>query len=150
MARDCVQRVLVAAAALAASGVVASDPPTKPLAALVQSNIEAEWAAFRSRDKTAYADLLASDFRGVEIDSQGTRDKSQAVHEIERGLVSDYTLSRIKVSALGPEAALATYEAFIQFPSTAQIRSVRVYVSEVWVLRAGQWKALHYQETRVK
>jgi hypothetical protein len=23
-------------------------------------------------------------------------------------------------------------------------------VSEVWVQRAGQWKELHYQETRVK
>jgi len=25
-----------------------------------------------------------------------------------------------------------------------------VYISELWVKRAGQWKELHYQETRVK
>jgi len=26
----------------------------------------------------------------------------------------------------------------------------RVYIGEIWVQRAGQWKELHYQETRVK
>jgi hypothetical protein len=25
-----------------------------------------------------------------------------------------------------------------------------VYITELWVKRAGQWKELHYQETHVK
>src|ERR1700691_14345 len=45
---------------------------------VVRANVELEWASFRARDKRAYGELLAEEYRGVEVDSQGTRDKTQA------------------------------------------------------------------------
>jgi hypothetical protein len=30
------------------------------------------------------------------------------------------------------------------------VRYSRVYISELWVKRGGEWKDLHYQETHVK
>jgi hypothetical protein len=140
----------VLAGAAAAAGT--AQPTLSKLTAVdvVRANVELEWASFRAHDKRAYGELLAEEYRGVEVDSQGTRDKTQAIQEVERSLVNDFQLSRLKVVPLGTEAALATYEVFIQFPPGAQVRSLRVYVSEVWVDRSGQWRALHYQETRVK
>ncbi|MGA9806665.1 MAG: hypothetical protein WBQ56_03150, partial [Candidatus Sulfotelmatobacter sp.] len=64
--------------------------------------------------------------------------------------VFNYTLWGLKVIPLGPDAALVIYESTMQFPPKSVIRYSRVYISEVWVKRAGQWKELHYQETRVK
>jgi hypothetical protein len=136
----------------AASAAGPAQPTLSKVTAIdvVRANVELEWASFRARDKRAYGELLADEYRGVEVDSQGTRDKMQAIQEVEQSLVNDFQLSRLKVVSLGAEAALATYEVFIQFPPGAQVRSLRVYVSEIWVERSGSWRALHYQETRVK
>jgi hypothetical protein len=30
------------------------------------------------------------------------------------------------------------------------VRYSRVYISEFWAKRGGQWKEVHYQETQVK
>jgi hypothetical protein len=30
------------------------------------------------------------------------------------------------------------------------VKFEKILVGEIWVKRDGQWKALHYQETRVK
>jgi hypothetical protein len=45
---------------------------------------------------------------------------------------------------------MVIYEVTMQFPPTAEVRYSRVYITEIWVKRAGQWKELHYQETHVK
>jgi hypothetical protein len=55
-----------------------------------------------------------------------------------------------KVFPLGSDGELVIYESTLQFAPGAQMRYLRVYISEVWVKRAGQWKELHYQETHVK
>jgi hypothetical protein len=49
-----------------------------------------------------------------------------------------------------PDAAFLTYEVTMQFPAKAQVRYSRVYITELWMKRAGQWKEMHYQETHVK
>ncbi len=120
------------------------------LKGMLEGKVRAEWAAFKNRDRNAYGDLLAEDFVAVEDDGQGTRNKSAAAREVEQGLVTDYSLAFFKCTPLGPDSAFVTYEASIRFPPKAQVRFERVYVSEVWVKRDGQWKTLHYQDTRVK
>jgi hypothetical protein len=117
---------------------------------ILQPKIDVEWTAFKNKDPKAYGDLLADDFIAVEVDSEGTRNKVQAVREIERSTVTDFTLARIDVRPLGDDAAMVTYEVFLQFPPSAQVRFLRVYVSEIWQRMAGDWKAIHYQETRVR
>jgi len=117
---------------------------------MFEAKIKTEWEALKNKDKKSYAELLADDYQGVEVDGRGERNKIQAVNDLVEQNVANYTLWGYKLIPLGPDAALVIYESTIQFPPKAQIRYSRVYISELWVKRAGQWKELHYQETRVK
>ena len=117
---------------------------------MFESKIKVEWEAFKNKDKKAYAELLAEDYQGVEVDRQGERNKMQAINELAEQNVFSYTLWGYKMIPLGPDAAFVIYESTMQFPPKSQIRFSRVYISELWVKRAGEWKEVHYQETRVK
>jgi len=129
------------------SGSVSAD---SKLEDMFEAKIKVEWEALKNKDKKGYAELLADDYQGVEIDGRGERNKIQAVNELAETNVFNYTLWGYKLIPLGPDAALVIYEVTMQFPPKAQVRYSRVYISEVWVKCAGQWKELHYQETHVK
>ncbi len=120
------------------------------LKSLFESRVQAEWEALKTKDKKAYADLLADDFEGVETDGRGERTKGQAVSEVANENVFHYTLWGLKVTPLGPDAAFVVYEVTMEFPPRSVLRYSRVYVGEVWVKRDGRWRELHYQETHVK
>jgi len=128
-------------------GRVAGDPALKDM---FEANIKAEWEALKNKDKKAYAQLLADDYEGVEVDGKGERTKIQSVNELADENVYNYTLWGFKVIPLNPNAALVIYESTMQFPPKARIRYSRVYISELWMKRDGQWKEVHYQETHVK
>lgn len=128
-------------------GSVSTDPALK---AMFEAKARAEWEALKNKDKKAYGDLLADDYQGLEIDGQGERNKIQSINDMSEGNVFNYTLERLKVLPLGPDAAFVIYEVTMQFPPRAQIHFSRVYIGEVWVKRSGEWKLLHYQETHVK
>jgi Domain of unknown function (DUF4440) len=117
---------------------------------MFESKIKAEWEAIKNKDKKAYGALLADDYQGVEIDGKGERSKLQAINEMSAQNVSNYTLWGMKLIPLGADAAFVVYESTMQFPPKSVVRYSRVYISELWVKRAGQWKELHYQETHVK
>jgi hypothetical protein len=117
---------------------------------MFQAKIKAEWEALKNRDKKAYSELLADDYQGVEVDNQGERTKIQALNELANGNVSNYTFWGFKLIPLGPDAAFVIYEVTLQFPPRSVVRFSRVYITELWVKRGGQWKELHYQETHVK
>jgi hypothetical protein len=129
------------------SGSVSVDSALKDM---LESKIKVEWEALKNKDKKSYAELLADDYQGVEVDGRGERTKIQSVNELAEQNVFNYTLWGYKLLPLGTDAALAIYEVTMQFPPKAQVRYSRVYISELWVKRAGQWEELHYQETRVK
>jgi hypothetical protein len=129
------------------SSSVSTDSSLKDM---FDAKIKIEWEALKNKDKKAYAELLADDYEGVEVDGRGERTKIQAVNELPDTNVANYTLWGLKVIPLGPEAALVIYESTIQFPPKSAIRYSRVYITELWVKPAGQWKELHYQETHVK
>jgi uncharacterized protein DUF4440 len=117
---------------------------------LFQSKIKTEWEALKNKDKKAYGALLSDDYQGVEVDNQGERTKLQAVNEMSETNVFNYTLWGFKLIPLGSDAAFVIYEVTMQFPPKSVVRYSRVYVSELWVKRGGEWKELHYQETHVK
>jgi Domain of unknown function (DUF4440) len=129
------------------SGSVSADSGLKEL---FEAKIKAEWEALKNKDKKAYAELLADDYQGVEVDGKGERNKMQALNELADGNVSNYTLWGYKLIPLGSDAAFVIYEVTLQFPPKSAVRYSRVYITELWVTRAGQWKELHYQETHVK
>jgi hypothetical protein len=132
------------------------NPPASSLSAdsalkeMFEAKIKVEWDALKNKDKKVYNELLDDDYQGVEVDGRGERNKIQAINELIDQNVFDYTLWGFKLIPLGSDAALVIYESTIQFPPKAGVRYLRVYISEAWVKRAGQWKELHYQETRVK
>ena len=128
-------------------GSVSADSGLKDM---FQARIKAEWEAIKNKDKKAYAELLADDYQGVEVDGKGERSKTQALNELAEGNVSNYTLWGYKLIPLGPDAAFVIYEVTLQFPPKSAVRFSRVYITELWVKRTGQWKELHYQETHVK
>ncbi|MGA8490173.1 MAG: nuclear transport factor 2 family protein [Terriglobales bacterium] len=115
-----------------------------------EAKIKAEWEAIKNKDKKAYAELLADDYQGVEVDGQGERTKIQALNELANGNVSNYTLWGFKFIPLCSDASFVIYEVTQQFPPRSVVRFSRVYITELWVKRDGQWKVLHYQETHVK
>lgn len=155
------------AAFLLGSFVFAQQPPPQPkaqgassesakptaqaeLGDLFESKIKAEWEAIKHRDAKALGELLTDDYIGVEADREGERYKWKALSELQESAVTDYTLSFLKVTPLGPEAAFVRYEVFIRFPPKSIVPFEKILVGEVWVKREGQWKLLHYQETKVK
>jgi Domain of unknown function (DUF4440) len=115
-----------------------------------ESKIRTEWDALKNKDKKAYGSLLADDYEGVEVDGRGERNKIQAINEVVDGNVYDYRLWGYKLIPVGPDAAFAIYEVTMQFPPKSVVHYSRVYVTELWVKREGEWKELHYQETHVK
>jgi hypothetical protein len=115
-----------------------------------QSRIKAEWDALKNKDRKAYGAPLADDYEGVEIDNRGERNKIQAVNEMADTNIFDYTIWGYKLIPLGPDAAFVIYEVTMQFPPKSVVRFSRVYITELWVKRGGEWKELHYQETHVK
>ena len=117
---------------------------------MFEAKLKAEWEAIKNKDKKAYAELLDDDYEGVEVDSKGERTKQQSLNELAEGNVSSYTLWGYKLIPLGPDAAFVIYEVTLQFPPKSVVRFSRVYITELWVKRGGQWKELHYQETHVK
>jgi hypothetical protein len=116
----------------------------------LEAKVRAEWEAFKNKDKKAYGDLLAEDFVAVETDGEGARNKIHAVNEADRSPLRNYTLHNFKVISAGPNAAVVTYELTLEFPPKSTVRFLRVWASELWLNREGQWKARYYQETRVK
>jgi Domain of unknown function (DUF4440) len=128
-------------------GSVSDDKASKDM---FEAKVRSEWEAIRNKDKKTYGDLLADDYQGVEIDGRGERNKIQSVNDLADQMPFTYTLERLKLLPLGPDAAFVIYEVTMQYPPRAQLRYSRVYIGEVWVKRGGQWKLLHYQETHVK
>jgi len=156
--RNCIVIVCLAVIAVQASSqqptTFGDVPPIGKIAdgskEMFQVKIKAEWEALRNKDKKAYSELLADDYLGVEVDGKGERNKLQALTELGDSNVFKYTLWGFKLIPLAPDAAFVIYEVTMQFPPKAQIHYSRVYITELWMKRAGDWKEVHYQETHVK
>jgi uncharacterized protein (TIGR02246 family) len=120
------------------------------LADLLEAKVRAAWAAFKRKDKDAYAAFLTDDFQAVESDGDGERAKLHVLREVEHCMYSDYTLQLFQVQPLGPDYAFVTYESSMQFPRTSTLHFRRIFVGELWTRRDGQWKMMRYQETLVR
>ena len=133
-----------------AAGPAAKTAAAQELTNVLYAKIKAEWQAIKDKDKKALGELLMEEYVAVEADAQGERYKWKALSELEQSSVADFTLSFLQVAPLCADAAFARYEVFIKFPPKSAVKFEKVLAGEIWVKREGQWKALHYQETRVK
>jgi uncharacterized protein (TIGR02246 family) len=126
------------------------DAAQSKLAESLEAKIHAAWAAFKKRDKDAYARFLTDDFQAVESDGDGERNKLQTVREVEHSMFTAYRLPLFQVQPLGPHYAFVTYENTMQFPKGSPLRLRRVFIGELWTNRDGNWKMMRYQETMVR
>jgi hypothetical protein len=115
---------------------------------LLEGNIRAMWIAFRDKKKDTFASYLWDDYKAVEEDGEGERNKLRVLREVDANNVRDFKPQWFVMEKLGPETMLVTYENFIQFPPG--VRFEKIFISEIWMKRNGQWKAWRYQATRVK
>jgi uncharacterized protein (TIGR02246 family) len=140
-----------AAADKASASVASKNTAAQPkLADLLEAKVRAAWAAFKNKDKNAYAEFLTDDFQAVESDGEGERTKLHVLREVEHCMYTDYTLQMFQVQPLGPDYAFVTYESSMQFPRTSTLHFRRVFVGELWTQHDGQWKMMRYQETLVR
>lgn len=134
----------------AASKQTVAATSDKKLADLLESKIRAAWKAFRDKDKKAYAEFLTDDFMAVEEDGQGERTKTVVLREVGESVVHEYSVQLFRVDPISPGAQLVTYENVIQFPPGARSRFEKIFITEIWVKRNGEWKSWRYQATKVK
>ena len=120
------------------------------LSNLLELKVRAAWAAFKKRDKDAYAAFLTDDFQAVEADGDGERPKAHILREVEHSMYTDYLLQLFQVEPLGSNYAFVTYESTMQFPKSSAVRFRRVFIGELWTKRNGEWKMMRYQETPVR
>jgi len=137
-------------AAPATNASSANAPLRSKLAETLEARTRGAWAAFKKKDKETYAKFLADDFQAVESDGDGERAKAKVLREVEHCLYTDYLLQLYQVQQIDPDNALATYESTMRFPKGAMVHQKRIFISEWWGLRNGEWKMIRYQETNVR
>jgi len=159
--------ILCLCAALAAAGLSSAQKPASPeqapaatpstnpaahtkLADLLEAKVRVAWAAFKKKDKEAYAAFLTDDFQAVESDGEGERDKLKTLREVEHSMYTDYQLQLFQVQPLGLHYAFVTYESTMRFPKGSALPYRRVFIGELWTNRDGGWKMMRYQETQVR
>ncbi|MFY9732613.1 MAG: nuclear transport factor 2 family protein [Candidatus Acidiferrales bacterium] len=120
------------------------------LAEMLEAKVKAAWAAFKRKDKDAYAAFLTEDFQAVEADGDGERSKSKTVREVEHSMFVEYSLQLFQVQPLGPHYAFVTYECTMRFPRGSATLFRRIFIGELWTNRDGDWKMMRYQETVVR
>jgi ketosteroid isomerase-like protein len=120
------------------------------LAETLEAKVKAAWAAFKKKDKDAYAAFLTYDFQAVEADGDGERSKAKTVREVEHSMFVEYSLQLFQVQELGPHYAFVTYECTMRFPRGSATLFRRVFIGELWTNRDGDWKMMRYQETVVR
>ena len=150
--------VLVLLATLATSGALAQKSAAKSparSASSLQATIEklerAGWDAFKKQDDKAYIALCAPGYTAVIADNKPPRDAQAAAAVSHQIVVHQYSFSDFKVTPLGPDAALATYVSTVNATfGNGQPQDFKLAVTDVWVKRGGQWKAVRYHESELK
>lgn len=108
------------------------------------------WEAVKARDAKTFGDLFAMD--GTMADDGGISTRDAFLNKTLPDLViTDYTLSNIKVMMIDKDSALITYTAAAKgtfkgqaFPDTP------TYTSSIWTKRNGKWVAVYHQETMAR
>ena len=144
-------RILVAAALSAAlsAGVGAqSRASSKDTLSNTLINLEQRsWKAWKDRDSTFYRGFLSDDH--VEVGVGGPAGKGDVVETVGSPscVVASYSTDRFTVTKLSETAALVVYHAAQQTTCGGKPVPSPVWVSSLYVWRAGRWVNAAYQQT---
>lgn len=117
---------------------------------VIESRIRQAWQDFKQKNKDAFAALLTDDNIQIWADGKPPRDKPTTLKDFDDWTLNSYSLSDIKVKPLGPDAAVATYQAKVDGAVKGQKVNANLAVTDLWVKRGGDWKELRYHESEIK
>jgi uncharacterized protein (TIGR02246 family) len=104
------------------------------------------WEAVKARDAKAFSDLFAAD--GTMADAGGINSRDTFLQTLSDLIISEYSLSDIKVMMIDKDSALITYKADVKGSFKGQAFPPNPnYVSSIWTKRGGKWMAVYHQET---
>jgi hypothetical protein len=149
------RKTMIAAVCLILLTTASARPPKQtpqagPPAKALEAKIRKAWEDFKTKNKDAFAAILADGFTEAEEDGTGFRDAKTEVAEIDQFDLDKYTLTDFKVRPIGSDGALVTYMAEYSGKAAGQPVSEKDALGEVWVRHGNDWKLLHVQETKVK
>jgi hypothetical protein len=98
------------------------------------------WGFLSSRNYDGFAALL--DERALEVNSEGTFDKSGIVKGVQTFDASKAELSDFRALTIDPDAALVTYVVTVAGPQPEKERH-----TTIWTNRGGKWLAIFHQGT---
>lgn len=108
------------------------------------------WEAVKARDAKTFSDLFAADGTMADSDGVMTRD-AFLTQTLPQLVITDYTLSNIKVMMIDKDSALITYTAAAKGTFKGQVVPEALsYTSSIWTKRSGKWIAVYHQETMAR
>jgi hypothetical protein len=118
----------------------------------IQARIVAkEWQeldALKTGSHEVFASLLADD--AVFVDAHGLAGKAEVVAHTADFKLEDYSMKEVRFVPLSAAAGLIAYRLTEKGIAHGKAFSAEVYVSAVWVERAGTWVCVFSQETAAK
>lgn len=123
------------AASRSAAGSTSTPTGPDPIA-----NEKLVWDAIKNKNYDQFGAFLAAD--SIEVDGDGTHDKTGSIKGVSSVDLSKTELSEWKSTKFDADAALVTYIVTMPGPKPGKQRH-----STIWVNRDGKWQALYHQST---
>ena len=117
---------------------------------ILEAKVRKAWADYKSRDKRAFAAILADGFAEVRNDAKGSFGKDTELGEMDHFNLVRFELSDFKCRPIGDGGALMTYTAEYNGSYDNAPLYMKAIYGEVWVKRGSDWKVLWVQETKLK
>ena len=103
--------------------------------------------AFKKGDADAVKALMTEDHVAVTASYGGPLDRAEQLKTLADLKLTEYAAAKTKVSALGKDAALVTYELTLKGTYKGKEVPRKNFASAVWVKQDGKWREAFYQET---
>ncbi|WP_439620421.1 nuclear transport factor 2 family protein [Gemmata sp.] len=135
----------LAVALLTAAAPARAEDATKD----VEKAIAALNDAFKAGDGALVKALETDDHLSVTTWG-GTQTRDESIKTLPDLKLTAYTPAKLKITVLGPDAALVTYALELKGTFKGKDVPAKNFASAVWVRKGGKWLEAYYQETPVE
>lgn len=108
------------------------------------------WDAYKRKDAEAVGQLLAEDYYAIEDADGEIMSKMEAILSVRELDLAKYEMQNLAVIEINDSSAIVRYK--VKIEGAAHKHAFVPHwsiVSSIWVKRAGEWKNLMYQETKM-
>jgi ketosteroid isomerase-like protein len=135
-------RFALAVALVTAAAPARAEDATKD----IEKAITALNDAFKVGDAALIKALETDDHLSVTIWG-GTQTREESLKTLPDLKLSAYTPAKMKITVMGPDAALVTYQLELKGTYKGKDVPAKNFASAVWVRKSGKWMEHYYQET---